>query len=181
MPAEESRPRQLLPHSRPGPNEAVDLEIQNHLEECVDRLVAAGMSPDEARQEAERSFGDVKRVEEELRTVARETELRAAVAATFENTMNSLIQDVRLAVRVLLKHRLVTFVATLSLALAIAGNTTVFSLVSASMFQGTLAYEPERLVNVFETDSYETNDQRLVSSANFVDWRERSRSFDELA
>ena len=55
--------------------------------------------------------------------------------------MNSLIQDVRLADRVLLKHRLVTLVATLSLALAIAGNTTVFS----------------------------------------VDWRQRSRSFDELA
>ena len=95
--------------------------------------------------------------------------------------MNSLIQDVRLAVRTLLKHRLVTFVATLSLALAIAGNTTVFSLVSEFMFQGALPFEPERLVNVFQTDRGRANDQTFVSSANFVDWRERSRSFDELA
>ena len=78
----ESRPRQLLPHSRPGPNKAVDLEIQHHLEERVDRLVAAGMSADEARGEAQRSFGDVGRVENELRTVAKEMELRDRVAGT---------------------------------------------------------------------------------------------------
>ena len=94
--------------------------------------------------------------------------------------MNSLIHDVRLALRLLLKHRLVSVVATLSLALAIAGNTTVFSLVSAFMFP-MLPDEPERLVNLFETNTYQTNSRAFVSSANFVDWRERSRSFDELA
>ena len=94
--------------------------------------------------------------------------------------MNSLIQDVRLAGRVLLKHRLVTLVAIVSLALAIAGNTTVFSLVSAFMFR-TLPVEPERLVNLFQTITAQANDRTFVSSANFVDWRERSRSFDELA
>ncbi len=94
--------------------------------------------------------------------------------------MDSLIQDLRLAVRVLLKNRLVTFVATLSLALAIAGNTTVFSLVSGFMFL-TLPYEPERLVNLFQTTTAQTNNRTFVSSANFVDWRERSRSFDQLA
>ena len=93
--------------------------------------------------------------------------------------MNSLIQDVRLAGRVLLKHRLVSVVAILSLALAIAGNTTVFSLVSAFMFR-TLP-SAERLVNLFQTITAQTNARTFVSSANFVDWRERSRSFDELA
>ena len=90
--------------------------------------------------------------------------------------MNSLIQDVRLAGRVLLKHRLVTLVAIVSLALAIAGNTTVFSLVSAFMFR-TLPVEPERLVRLFQTITAQANDRTFVSSANFVDWRERSRSF----
>ena len=94
--------------------------------------------------------------------------------------MNSLIQDVRLAGRVLLKHRLVTLVAIVSLALASAGNTTVFSLVSAFMFR-TLPFEPERLVRLFQTITAQANDRTFVSSANFVDWRQRSRSFDELA
>ena len=95
--------------------------------------------------------------------------------------MESLIQDLRLAVRVLLKHRLVTFLATLSLALAIAGNTTVFSLVSAFVFHTWPYEDPERLVVILQTSTYQTIDPTLVSPANFVDWRERSRSFDELA
>ena len=95
--------------------------------------------------------------------------------------MESLIQDLRLAVRVLLKHRLVTFLTTLSLALAIAGNTTVFSLVSAFVFHTWPYEDPERLVVILQTSTYQTIDPTLVSPANFVDWRERSRSFDELA
>ena len=81
----------------------------------------------------------------------------------------------------LLKHRLVTFLATLSLALAIAGNTTVFSLVSAFVFHTWPYEDPERLVVILQTSTYQTIDPTLVSPANFVDWRERSRSFDELA
>ena len=93
--------------------------------------------------------------------------------------MERLIQDLRVAGRMFAKHRLVTSAAVLSLALAVAGNTTVFSLVSALVLQQSPFVEPERLVRLFQT--YPTNEDTFVSTGNFVDWRARSQSFEGLS
>ena len=101
------------------------------------------------------------------------------MASSFEHTMERLIQDLRVAGRMSAKHRLVTSAAVLSLALAVAGNTTVFSLVSALVLQQSPFVEPERLVRLFQT--YPTNEDTFVSTGNFVDWRARSQSFEGLS
>jgi len=94
--------------------------------------------------------------------------------------MTSFWQDVRFAVRSLRKGVLVSTLAVGSLALAIAGNTTVFGLVSALLFPPLPYPSPERLVlfGERETSSVPTF---VVSAANLIDWRERVRSFDGLA
>ena len=100
----------------------LDAEISAHLTLEVQRRVDAGESPDEARRAASRDFGNVLLVKEVTRDM------------WGWGFVEGCGQDLRLAGRVLLKHRLMSMVATLSLALAIAGNTTVFSLVSAFIF-----------------------------------------------
>ena len=91
-------------------------------------------------------------------------------------------QDFRFALRSLKKGWLVTALAIVSLALAIAGNATVFSLVNGLLFKPLPYEEPERLALIFEREREQVQAVGLgSSSANFKDWRERSRSFAELS
>lgn len=50
-----------LPGRRPAPDDSVAWEIEHHLAELADRLVAQGWDENEARREAERRFGDRRR------------------------------------------------------------------------------------------------------------------------
>ena len=94
--------------------------------------------------------------------------------------MFSFFQDIRFAIRDLRKGFLVTSLAVLSLALAIAGNTTVFGFVNALLFRPLPYPEPDRIVLLGERE--ENAPPTLVASAaNLVDWRERNRSFVDLA
>lgn len=95
--------------------------------------------------------------------------------------MGSLLQDVRFSFRVLIRGRVVTLLAAVTLALAIAGNTTVFSLVSASTFHSWPYRDADRIVMIFQTNLTQASAPTIVSPANFVDWRARARSFDDMA
>jgi putative ABC transport system permease protein len=94
--------------------------------------------------------------------------------------MSAIWQDLKFAVRDLRKGILITSLAVVSLAVAIAGNTTVFGLVNAILFRPLPYPEPERLVILGERE--ENSPPTLVAaSANLVDWKERNRSFVDLA
>ena len=90
--------------------------------------------------------------------------------------MNTLLQDVRFAVRLLLRHRAVTIVAVLSLALGIGANTTVFTLVNAILLQPLAVRDIDRLVMIQMT---EMRNNALVtlggtSRPNFEDLRDQN-------
>ncbi len=94
--------------------------------------------------------------------------------------MAALWMDLRFAVRNLRKGRLVTALVVLSLALAIAGNATVFGLVRAIVFQPLPYPDPEQITFLGERDKDQPR-SALASLANLMDWRERNRSFTDLA
>ena len=95
--------------------------------------------------------------------------------------MHAFAQDVRYALRVMLRQRDVTFVAMLTLALGIGANTAIFSAVNAVLLR-PLPYEhPDRLVTVWEKRQAEGVNDNVVSPADFVDWARMNTSFEAMA
>ncbi len=94
--------------------------------------------------------------------------------------MATVRHDLRQGIRSLRREWMVNAVAAISLALALAGNTTVFSLVNAILFRPLPYPSPDRIVIMGDREAGAP--QTLTTSpANFVDWAERNRAFGQLA
>jgi hypothetical protein len=87
-------------------------------------------------------------------------------------------QDIRFAVRLLVKDRWFTAVAAVALALGIGVNSTVFTLVNAVLLRGLPFDHAEQIISIGMTDA--RGRQSGVSRLDFIDWRDTSRSFSEL-
>ena len=88
--------------------------------------------------------------------------------------------DLRGGFRSLWKSRLVSALAITSLALAIAGNTAVFSIVSAMFLRPLPFEESENLVFLSDRDPANVQGILIESKENFFDLREQSESYDNL-
>ena len=93
--------------------------------------------------------------------------------------LSSITSDLRFAIRTLQHAPGFALAAVLTLALGIGATTAMFSVVDAALLRPLPYPEPDRLVAVFET--MPGNDRRLVAPANFVDWRNESRTLTDLA
>ena len=112
-------------------------EIELHLQEQIDENLAAGMPPDEARAAALRTFGPLSLVEEQCRDTRR--------VAFVEH----LALDLRYTLRSLVHQPMLLAAAILSIGVAIAANTTIFSLASQLLFATPSAHRPDRLVHIW--------------------------------
>src|SRR6266853_3247696 len=108
-------------------------EIQEHLEEKIEELVAGGMSRKEAAYAAHREFGNVMLTEEDSRKVWRWA------------AMEDFFTDVRFGARMLRKNTGFTAIAVFTLALGIAANGMMFSDLSAWMLRKPAVSDPDRL------------------------------------
>ncbi len=93
--------------------------------------------------------------------------------------MDSLFQDIRFGARILLRSPLLTGAILLTLALGIGANTAMFSIVDAVLLHPVPFPNPASLTLVWEQEP--RGEVSNASGANFLDWRERSKSFAELA
>ena len=91
----------------------------------------------------------------------------------------NLLQDLRFAVRLLVKDRWFTAVAVIALALGIGVNATVFTFVNAVLIRGLPFDDPDRIIVVGTRDARDRD--RGVSYLDFEDWRAATRTFAGLA
>jgi len=90
-----------------------------------------------------------------------------------------LLQDLRFAARNLRKAPGFTAIAVIALALGIGANAAMFSIVNAVLLKPLPYAQPERLVKLY-TSMPQFRDAS-VSYPNFLDWQQRSQSFDRMA
>jgi putative ABC transport system permease protein len=89
-----------------------------------------------------------------------------------EFTVQSLWQDVRYALRKLLKSPGFTGIAVLTLALGIGANTAIFSVVNAVLLRDLPFPQSDRIVTLWENNTIDGLERDDVSPANFLDWLE---------
>ncbi|MBD0372272.1 MAG: ABC transporter permease, partial [Pyrinomonadaceae bacterium] len=95
--------------------------------------------------------------------------------------MNTIWQDLRYGVRMLLKSPGFTLVAVLTLALGIGVNTAIFSVVNAILLRPLPFDAPERLVKIYSTNAKRGVTTNPLSFLNFADYRVGQQSFEALA
>jgi putative ABC transport system permease protein len=145
----------------------LDEELRFHAEQQREKYMQAGMTIDEATRRVRLEFGGLDQVKEECR------EARGI------SLMETLLQDIRYALRTLRKAPGFTAVAVLTLALGIGANTAIFSIVDGVLLRPLPYRDPARLIALNETTPKVGTVS--VSYPDFQDWRAQSRSFSEMA
>jgi putative ABC transport system permease protein len=150
-------------------NREIETEIASHLAEATDEYVRQGLSPEEARLAARRSFGGITQTKEVYRQVG-----------SFM-WMEETLRDVRYAVRAL--RRSPTFAATAiaTLALAIAANTSMFSVLNAVLFRPLPYRSPEQLAMLWTEDPTQNLREGRSALWDIEQWRGRSQTFEDMA
>ena len=151
----------------------VEQELHDEIDGCVEILiaerVASGMSPDDARRAARLELGGVEQVKEHVRDVR--------VGAW----LDALRQDVRFAVRTLIRRPAFAIVAVLTLGLGIGATTAIFSLIDSVLLKPLPFHEPERLAMVWEVRPRFNRPRLEAAPLNYVDWQKQVQAFESLA
>jgi predicted permease len=143
-------------------------EIQDHLREKIDELVARGMPESEAAAAARREFGNVTLVKERSREVWRWP------------SMENFLMDVHYGLRLLRKNPGFTAMAVLTLAIGIGANTAIFSVLESQLWHPLPFPDSERLVDVHTVLRDNPKQWDVLSSRMFQAWRSQTRSLAGL-
>src|SRR5262249_25932793 len=134
----------------------LDRELRDHLEL-------------EAAEEDRRALGNIALLKEDVS------------AAWGWLWLDRLWQDACYAIRGLRKSPAFAATAVLSLALGIGANAAIFTVVNAVLLKPLPFPQPDRLVQLWESKPAKRYHRNVVNGGNFLDWRERSPSFEDNA
>jgi putative ABC transport system permease protein len=148
-----------------------DAELESHLAIGTDEGVRSGLSADEARRQALIRLGGAEQ--------ARQAYHDRATLPPLE----SVLQDVRFALRQMRKAPGFTLTAVLTLALGIGSCAAIFSLVNAVLIRSLPYGDPERLVYLFTPDPHLKIPDEVIcpSYGDFYDIRRESSSYEEMS
>ena len=155
-----------LTHRSAADRDVAD-EVQHYLEQAAAAHVARGLSPDAALRAARLELGGAQIVREEVRS------------SGWESFVSTVFTDLRYAVRRLRAAPGFAAVTVLTLALGTGATTAIFTVLNGVVFRPLPFGNPDRLVMLWETNK--DIPQILVSYPNYLDWRGRLRSFEDVA
>ena len=95
--------------------------------------------------------------------------------------MDGFLNDIRYALRNLIKRPAFTIIAAITLALGIGANTAIFSSVYALLLKPLPFPELDRVVAIWDSYPSKGVKRNEVSMANYLDWRAQNQSFEQLA
>jgi predicted permease len=146
-------------------------EIESHLQLEIDTLKEQGLTEEEARARARQSFGNV--------THAREQFYEAKRWLWWDHFW----QDLRFGVRTVSRNPGFAAIAVATLALGIAVNATMFSMVSAFLLHPPPGRDPDSVVVITAINPAGTfqPDVNPISAPNYMAWRESSKLFADTA
>ena len=147
----------------------IDDEITSHLAEATDEYIQQGLSPEEARRAAQRSFGSVTQTKEVYRQV------RSFM------WLEDLARDLRHALRTLRRSPAFTTAAAATLALAIGANTAMFSVLNAVLLRPLPYRSPEQLAMLWTEDPTQNLREGRSALWDVEQWRSQSQSFADMA
>ena len=144
-------------------------EVRFHIDMETEKNIKLGMSPEDARLKALRSFGPMEKHKEDTRD------------ARGVGAIETLVADLRYGARALFKHPGYAALAIVTLGLGIGANTAIFSVINGVLLK-PLPYEHgDRLVIVQQSRPLSGQPQVGVAIAEYFDYRERGKDvFDGL-
>jgi putative ABC transport system permease protein len=149
-------------------DQALEDEVQATVQILFQEKLRKGFTPSEARRQALIELGGTDQVKEDLCTI------RAG------RWLEDLYADLRFGLRILARNPNFSIVAIITLALGIGATTVIFSVVDTVVLRQLPYPESDRLMAILSTSQ---NNKNGFSSAPgvFLDWRDRSTSFEMMA
>src|SRR5688572_6594647 len=146
----------------------LDEELRFHLALRTQENIRRGMLPAAAARDAQERFGNLLQIKDAWRDV------RGGGA------LDSFVQDIRFAARMLRKDRAFTFVAIVALALGIGANTALFTVLSQVLLQPLPYTAPAEILSISIRDRTNPEQAFPFSYPDFRDFRERTRTVSRL-
>lgn len=143
-------------------------EIKTHLEFEVEERRAGGMTSDDAREAAQRAFGNKALIKENARD--------AWIFPVFESFLNDTIY----ALRTMQKAPVFAAAAIITLALGIGANTAIFTVIRAVLLKPLPYYEPDRLVRISIDNSRQNYHDVGFTLLRYQEMRAAAQSFSDM-
>jgi predicted permease len=161
-----------------GPDPAADIkdELSFHLEAKTEDLIQQGWSPESARKEAERQFGDLRAVQRIGQQIGNKTEKRRRLV----DYGTDLLHDVRYTVRTLRNDPAFAVTSILILALAFGANVAVFSVVNTLLLRPLPFQHADELVWIAPPPSDCGWSCATYSADAYEEFRDQSRVYRDV-